>query len=437
MESKEMLNKIYSLITKLKINFQEKLNFIMAVFGRPSYYNFISVFSFFLYKLIFLLKKLKGNDIEKRQIGIDARILHNNISGLERYIYQLIVHLSRIDNERYYSIFLHYPAFDNKICHNFKQHVQQNPSKYITSQNKKIAFEEIDVFHVTWQEMFLYHNLPLLWSKSSVLTVHDLINLLHTEYHHPIRRYLYKLLLKSAVKWADRIITVSEYTKQDIIKHLNADESKIRVIYQASDHRFHPMLKKEVVEKVKLKYSIHGKYILSVGKSYTHKNIPHLIKAFNNLLSRESIEHQLVLIGDKFWGPANLETQKTIAELNIEKKINWIGFVDDEDMPAIYNGAELFAFPSYFEGFGLPLLEAMSCGVPVVASNVTSIPEVIGDAGLLVSPTNVEELTLNMEAILKDKELKDFLIKKGLERSKKFSWEKCATETLKVYNELL
>jgi glycosyltransferase involved in cell wall biosynthesis len=432
-----MLNKSYSLITKLKINLREKLNFIMAVFWKPSYYNFISVFSFFSYKLIFLFKKSKGNNIEKIQIGIDARILHNNISGLERYIYQLIVHLARIDNENYYSIFLHYPAFDNKTYYHFRQHIQQNPRKYITLQNKKIAFGEIGVFHVTWQEMFLYHNLPLLWSKSSVLTVHDLINILHTEYHHPIRRYFYKLLLQFAVKWADRIITVSDYTKQDIIKHLNADEKKIRVIYQASDSRFQPMLKKEIVEKVKLKYFIYGKYILSVGKSYTHKNIPHLIKAFKNLLSRENIEHKLVLIGDKFWEPANLEIQKTIAELNLEKRINWIGFVEDEDMPAIYNGAELFVFPSYFEGFGLPLLEALSCGVPVVASNVTSIPEVIGDAGLLVSPTNVDELTLNMEAILKDKELKDFLIKKGLERSKKFSWEKCATETLKVYNELL
>lgn len=439
LEIRRRFLRVEVVFSQLKAKLQKSWRISYRLYWKPAYLNLLSLFSFMTYRVLSYVRNSKKDGNEKGQIGMDVKILTTNISGLERYMYQLIVHLSKIEKEKRFYIFLHQPvfAFDNKVGQNFKEEIEKDPKKLITSQNKKIARGEIDLFHVTWQDMFWYHNLPLLWSDKSVITIHDLINLLITEYHHPIERLTYKIMLKCAVRWADRIIAVSEYTKQDIIKHLKADEKKIKVIYPATDSRFQPILNRQVIENMKSKYHIPEKYILTVGKSYTHKNIPHLIKAFKNLVSKENIGHKLVLVGEKYWGQANLQIQKIIAELGLEEKVIWFGYVDDEDMPAIYNGADLFVLPSYYEGFGLPVLEAMACGTPLIASNVTSIPEVVGDAGILVSPTDVEELTRSMAALLKDQELRNTLIKKGLERSKTFSWEKCARETLEVYNELL
>lgn len=423
--------------SQLKRMFKENWRPIIRVLWEATCLSVLSIVSFASYKILFSYKNFQKDRNKKGRIGIDAKILHNNVSGLERYMYQLIVHLSQIDTERNYSIFLYKPVFGNNVGDNVKEEIGQDPKDLITSQNKKFASGEMQLFHVTWQEMFLYHNLPLLWSKSSVLTIHDLINLLNPEYHSLFRRKAYKILLKCAVKWADRIITDSEYTKQDVIKHLNADEKKIKVIYLASDERFHPIFNRHVVKNTKRQYGIQGNYILTVGKFYTHKNIPHLIKAFKGLVSKGHTEHKLLLVGEKYWGPANLHIQTMIAELKLEEHVILPGHIDDEDMPAIYNGADLFVLPSLYEGFGLPLLEAMSCGIPLIASNVTSLPEIVGDAGILVNPYNIEELTQSMEVLLTDQSLRNSLITKGLERAKTFSWEKCARETLDVYNELL
>lgn len=436
-EIRKRISNVYVGFCRLKRMFKETWWPIIIILWESACLGLLSIFSFVSYKVLSYYKNSKKAQHEKGRIGIDAKILHNNVSGLERYMYQLIVHLSKIDKEQNYSIFLYKPVFGNNVDCNVKEEIAKDPKDLVTSQNKKIACGEIQLFHVTWQEMFLYHNLPLLWSKSSVLTIHDLINLLNTEYHSSLRRIAYKILLKCAVKWADRIITVSEYTRQDVIRHLKADEKKIRVVYNASDHRFQPILHKQTIENAKLKYGIQSNYILTVGKFYTHKNIPHLIKAFKNLVSRGNTEHKLVLVGEKFWGPATLHIQRLINELDLEEKVILPGHIDDEDMPAIYNGADLFVLPSLHEGFGIPLLEAMACGIPVIASNVTSLPEIVGDAGILVNPYNIKELTQSMEVLLKDQELRHILIKKGLERSKTFSWEKCARETLEVYNELL
>jgi glycosyltransferase involved in cell wall biosynthesis len=421
----------------LRSKLEEKWRVFYYVYFKPLYYNLISVLSFGLYKSLFFFNKSEIDTLRKREIGIDAKILINNISGLERYIYQLVVNLSKVDKDNPYTIFVHKPVFNDKIGENFKEKLEKDITNHIISQNKKLATQEIKVFHVTWQDMYLWHNLPLLWSKRSVITIHDLINLRQPDYHGRMNRIKYRLLLKLAVKWADRIITVSDYTKDEIIKHLNADNNKIKVVHLAADSRFKPVLNKRTIREIKSKYKIEGKYILSVGKSYTHKNIPHLIRAFKKLATGGNLEHKLVLVGEKFWGPANLDVMKTIEDLELGEKVIWPGYIDDEDMPSLYSGAELFVMPSYYEGFGLPLLEAMSCGTPVIASNVTSIPEVVGNAGILVSPDDVDELTQSMLTLIKDKKKRNALIEKGLERSRMFSWEKCARETVDVYKDLL
>jgi glycosyltransferase involved in cell wall biosynthesis len=421
----------------LRSNLEEKLRVFYYVYFKPLYYNLVSISSFALYKSLYFFGKSEIDTHKKGTIGIDAKILTNNISGLERYIYQLVVNLSKVDKDNSYTIFVHKPVFNDKIGENFREKLEKDTTNYIISQNKKLATREISVFHVTWQDMYLWHNLPLLWSKRSVITIHDLINLLQPGYHGRINRMKYRLLLRLAVTWADKIITVSGYTKDEIIKHLNTDNDKIKVVHLAADNRFKPVLNKRTIGKTKSKYKIEGRYILSVGKSYTHKNIPHLIRAFKKLIIRGDLEHKLVLVGEKYWGPANLEVMKTIEDLELGEKVIWLGYIDDEDMPSLYSGAELFVMPSYYEGFGLPLLEAMSCGTPVIASNVTSIPEVVGNAGILVSPDDVDELTQSMMTLLKDKKKRNALIEKGLERSRTFSWEKCAKETVDVYKDLL
>ena len=181
------------------------------------------------------------------------------------------------------------------------------------------------------------------------------------------------------------------------------------------------------------KYSITGSFILFVGNISPRKNILALLQAFNKLKKR-GIKHKLVIAGKK--DQRYEQVLKTLNELNLGGEVIFTGYVPEEDLPKLYNAADLFVYPSLYEGFGLPILEAMACGTPVVASNVSSLPEVAGDAGLLVNPQDVDALTNAMYKVLTDDKLKESLIDKGLERAKFFSWEKTARETLEVYKEV-
>lgn len=223
-----------------------------------------------------------------------------------------------------------------------------------------------------------------------------------------------------SVKKAKAILTISEFSKNAIIKYYHINENKIVVTY--------PGVKKLIVKNKNLlkKYSVDSDYILYVGSLQPRKNLLRLIEAYNILLSQYP-DIKLVIVGKKGWLYEDIF--KKVRELKLERKVIFTGYVPDEDLPAFYQNAQCFVLVSLYEGFGLPVLEAMNYGCPVVASNVSSLPEVVGQAGVLVNPENVEEIAQGIKEAIKKRKT---LVARGLKQAKKFSWEKCARETLGV-----
>jgi glycosyltransferase involved in cell wall biosynthesis len=225
------------------------------------------------------------------------------------------------------------------------------------------------------------------------------------------------------------IISISHHTKYDMLKHFKIPEDKIKVIHLAANECYKP-LKEDEIYKINEKYSLNHPYILYVGGLEPKKNIPTLLKAFYKL-KKHDVNHKLVITGEKRWNYKSIF--ETIDKLNLQKEVIFTGYIPDEDLPALYNAADLFVYPSLYEGFGLPPLEAMACGTPVITSNTSSLPEVVGDAGIMVNPYDIDELTNKMYKVLTNEGLTEELSKKGLERAKLFSWKKCAEETLNTY----
>ena len=235
-------------------------------------------------------------------------------------------------------------------------------------------------------------------------------------------------------KKASLIIAVSENTKIDVMKYLNVPEKKIRVIYHGVEKEFQKIEDGEYLKHRLRGIGIDYPYIFYLGTLEPRKNVERLIEAFIQLKKRNQINEKLVISGIKGWGHQSIFDK--VASSGIEKEIIFTGFVPNEFLPFLYNGASAFVYPSLYEGFGLPVLEAMACGVPVVTSNVSSLPEVAGDAAILLNPYSVDELADGIWRILSDEDLRNSCITKGIERAKSFTWERCAMETLKAFNEV-
>jgi len=280
--------------------------------------------------------------------------------------------------------------------------------------------------------------MPFFVNKAKVIvTIHDLVPILFTKTQlsrHPYNNFRFwwrwNFTFKLIRNRIDFVIADSENTKNDCIKHLKIPEEKIKVIYIAADEIYRPLDSTEEVKKEIKKYNINSQFILFVGTLESRKNIPNLIKAFYKLKNR-GITHKLVITGKKGWNYA--EIFKTVEKLNLQKDIIFTDYVPEEDLVKLYNAAEVFVYPSIYEGFGLPPLEAMSCGCPVITSNISSLPEVVGDAGITIDPYNIEELANKMYEVLINEDLRKELSTKGLERAKLFSWKKAAEETWQVY----
>jgi glycosyltransferase involved in cell wall biosynthesis len=285
-----------------------------------------------------------------------------------------------------------------------------------------------DVIHDT------YHFAPFLFLKKfkKVITVYDITPILYPETHKISRIFMHKYFFSPILKSSDKIISISENTKRDIIKHFKIPEDKIKVIPLAANENFRKLDENET-SKIKSKYNINFPFILYVGTLEPRKNIPNLLNAFYKI-KKQGIAHKLVIAGGKGW--KYKEIFETIEKLNLQNDVIFTGYVPDEDLPGLYNAADLFVYPSLYEGFGLPPLEAMQCGTPVITSNTSSLPEVVGDAGIMVNPHDIGELANKMYEVLTNKDLRKELSKKGIERAKLFSWKKCAEETLKVYESL-
>jgi len=297
-------------------------------------------------------------------------------------------------------------------------------------------FAGVDLFHAT------EHLLPRFSSVRTVFTLHDLIFLFHPETHKPLNRWFLTLMMPRFLRVADAVIAVSECTKRDAIRFYGIPEEKITVIYEGVNPRFRPA-DPEAIAAVRARYSLPEHFILYVGTIEPRKNLAALLEAFHHLLATCSLrpapcdllpatcDLRLVIVGKRGWLYEGFFHR--LRELGLEDRVIFTGYVPDEDLPAIYSAADLFVFPSLYEGFGLPVLEAMACGTPVVCSDTSSLPEVAGDTALLVDPTDVRALAAAMERALTDEHLRAEIRARGLGRAGHFTWEKAARGTLEVY----
>ena len=274
---------------------------------------------------------------------------------------------------------------------------------------------------------------PLLAFCRSIVTIYDMNCFYYAEDFSRLTTFFLKLLVTLAARRSDKIITGSRNSKRDIVQILGISENKISVVYgAASSHLSVPIaIESNERERQKQRYGINKKFILTVSVSHPHKNFYRLIQAYDILYRKYRIDCQLVIVG--VTGRAQPALLSLVRELSLEKRAIFTGWIPNEDLSLFYSQADLFVLPSLFEGFGIPILEAMAHGTAVVSSNAASLSEVAGRAALLVDPCNVEEIAEAMHRILTDEILRAALIQKGLKRAKEFSWEKAARETLEVY----
>ena len=371
---------------------------------------------------------------------LDGSPLYSNRSGVYRYTAKLYEHLSALG---VHVKFLQNPVFFRKqpALPDWPADAMFNryyPYKAIRRFMKPnflyrlpldlFSTETIDIVHGT-----NFVHFPVLRGKS-IITIHDLAYMRYPEvtsdqiYRHHIKWVPY------SAKRCDRIIAVSLQTKKDIVELLSVPEDKIDVVYSAADGQFHPMPAEEAKAVTDL-YGLPDAYFLAVGTVEPRKNLITLLRAYKKLLDAGCREPRLVIVGPRGWKYNPI--MEYIKEQDLEDRVVFTGYVPDEHLPALYNRARALVYPSVYEGFGLPLVEAMSCGIPVIASNLTSIPEIVGDAGLLFPPTDAEQLAELMRDIWTDHGLHGQYAQKALDRSRRFSWEETARQTLSVYKKAL
>ncbi len=362
-------------------------------------------------------------------IGIDARLIYYRKGGIARYTIRLARGLAQIDQENTYWLLQFFKHKDPILdAPNFKRVGMLTPTHHPLEQFflwLELHKLHLDVLH---SPDFIppLHNIP----ARRVITVHDLAFL----------RYPY-LLTKSAARYygqidqavrkADHIIAVSQSTRQDLMNLLGVPESKISVIYEAADAIFRPLPREQSAEEVRRRYNLPPDFILFVGTIEPRKNLNTLLLAYHGLRTRYHLDPPLVFAGEYGW--LSDEVHSLVEELDLHDRCHFLQRVATNDLVHLYNAARLLAHPALYEGFGLPPLEAMACGTPVIVSNVSSLPEVVGDAALLVDPTDVEAWTVALHRLLTDDALWEELRNKGLQRARLFSWERTAQETLEVY----
>lgn len=308
--------------------------------------------------------------------------------------------------------------------------------------------KDADVVHYPWFDFF-FHTLPIRKSFPTVVTVHDVIPLLFPK-HYPVgvKGKIKYLLQKAALSGAKHIITDSKASKEDIIQYLGMKENKIDVIHLAADPRFRVINNDTELLHTKRKYQLPDQFLLYVGDANWVKNLPFLIESFNQIINSPGYEHlKLVLVGGVFLKNVEnithpeLESLKQVNELirkfNLEDKIVRPGQIEDDELVAFYNLAILYVQPSLYEGFGLPILQAFACGVPVVSSNKGSLMEVGGEAALYFDPSSLKQCTSIIKDLVDNKSLQDKLSKFGIKQAAMFSWEKVAKETKDVYSKVV
>ena len=369
------------------------------------------------------------------RIAIDIHPLNwKEKAGFYRYIYNLVSHLLSMDSSNDYTLFNSFRGFygdkniDRKFIYRFSGRLSVLLLETL-SFPVELIMGPVDLFH---GPCFF---VPSCLRCKSIVTIHDLMPFRHPEFSEAKWIVHFKKNIDLSIRRADAIISGSNATKVDLMEYLDVPEEKIVVIYHGVSPAFRPVTDRAHIEEIKAKYGIGGQpYLLFVGNIEPKKNIETLIHAYVQLRNETIYQFPLLIVGKK--SEHFYKVWEVVKKLHVEKEVLFTDGVNDDELPSLYSGAELFVFPSLFEGFGIPVIEAMACGTPVVASHRASIPEVAKDAALFVDPLNRDEIAGAMYQILQNSTLKDQLVEKGLSHSKKFTWEKTARETLKLYERI-
>ncbi len=363
-------------------------------------------------------------------IGIDgSRISTNEMTGVDGYTFNLVKAISSVDKVNKYIIYF------SKV------------PKYFEIGHKNVSTRVIPLTRF-WTQIRLAleclirppdilfvpaHTMPVIRRPNlkTIVTIHDLGAEFLAEYHQFPQKYYLNWATEYVALHASHIIAVSESTKKDLVKQFKVDPKRITVVYEAVDtNKFSPRGTKEI-EQTKKELGITKKYLLFVGTIQPRKNLLRLIEAFSKL---ENKSLELVLAGKPGW--LFEEIYEAPKKFKVEGRVKFVGYVKDDQLPALYSGAEMFVFPSLYEGFGLPILEAMACGTAVLTSKTSSMPEVSGGNAVLVNPNKINEISSGIESLLKDKLLYRKLSDSGKKWASKFTWEETARETIKVFEKV-
>ena len=372
------------------------------------------------------------------RIAIDARMARNPLSGPGRYAINLIRALANLDNENQY-IVIQNANLPEKItkAENFKTIWINHPPLSLRTVfwlQTILEKEKVQIFHS------LYFLTPMGGHFTRIITIHDLMVLTFPNFFKgrslPIKIYgkiFTNAFIRTSLACSSRIITDSETVRNQIVQWKPKCSGKISVIYPGIDSTFKRINDMSHLENNRKKFGLAKNIVLYIGNTRPYKNLPRLIKAFKLLNDDQEHKFQLVIGGGE---SRNLHALKVLKHnLELDDYVVFTGELTDDEVIALMNIADIFVFPSLYEGFGLPPLEAMACGTPVVTSNAGSLPEVVGDSALLVNPLCAQDIADAIQKLFLDQELKQELIRRGFERVKLFSWEKAARETLQVYTQ--
>lgn len=376
------------------------------------------------------------------KIGIDARMFSNSFTGIGRYNFELTKRFFDARPDIEWVIFMNEPEY---FRFTFPAHVRKvlvNAPHYSFSEQWKfwriLEKEKCDLVH------FTHFNAPLLYKGKFVTTIHDTTISFYPgkKMNSWWRKWAYNKVIHHAVDQAQKVITVTDNTKKDLMKLFSVPAEKIQTIWNGIGNEFQkfPEVEEQIVRK---KFNLPNQFLLYTGNWREHKNLPQLLEAFSLILRKaekvDGPQHlkNLVLVITGKEDPYYPEVKRKVEQLSLQEKVRFVGLVEEGDLLRLYSAASAYVFPTLYEGFGLPPLEAMKAQTPVIASNISCIPEVCGESVQYFDPQNSEDMAQNIIKVLINPDRQKELITKGMERAKLFSWDTCAEETLKVYDSVL
>lgn len=364
-------------------------------------------------------------------IGIDARKLKD--FGIGSYIRHLLEAIGKRPESREYRFRVYVRRADRDALPDLPSHFEvahdESPG-YSLAEMTRFAWtlwrDRLDLFHAT------HYILPPLWKSRAVVTIHDIIHLLYPQFLPNRAAHVYaRLMIRRALNRADRIITVSYNSKRDLIDYFGIPASRMEVIYNGVSSRFRPDVPEEERRRVAKKYGFPTPYLLFLGGQKPHKNVQNVIRAFAQARRKCPLPHALVLAGPL---PKSTErVEALLSALDLPGHVFRPGIVAEEDLPGLYAGADAFLYPTLYEGFGLPVVEAMACGTPVLTSSTSALQEIAGGYAYLVNPMDVDAIARGIVALSTDQKVRADLAELGKKRALDFSWDKAAERTLEVY----